>query len=173
MVERTAHNGFVAGSNPAKLKKMNNKLKTYRLEKLKYYLKKPNLIFFIYIPNSNVKNQLKLEQKLFKNNLKLYNIKNNLTKHVINNSIYSRIDILIKGPLSIITLKNPKKININIQKLLNFNSNISVLTIKLNKKIYSNEQIKTISTLNYKNNIKILNKTFKQLIKIPYYNLKK
>ena len=172
MVERTAHNGFAAGSNPAKPKMNNLKLKTYQLKKLKHYLKKTNLIFFFYIANFSVVNQLELEQKLFKNNLELYKIKNTLLKHSVKQSVFTNISPLIKGPLCIVKFNNNKSVNLNFQTLLNLNNTVPILAIKLNKKIYSNVQVKTISTLNYTNNIKILNKTFTRLLKIPYYKFK-
>ena len=152
---------------------MDNKLKTYHFKKLNYYIKRTNLIFFYFINNLNNEDQLTLNQKLFKSNIEIYKIKKTLTQKIIKNSIFSNSSILIKGPLSIVVPKNIKEENLNIQNLLNFDSNMLNLAIKLNKKLYSNLQLKKISTLNYNNNIKILNKTFKRLIKKPYIVLKK
>lgn len=168
MVERTAHNGLVAGSNPAK-PKMTNKFKIYQVKKLKSYLKKTDLIFFVYQNNVGATNQLKLEQKLFKNNLRFYKIKNSLIKKVINQSVFLNYSVMFTGPLCIIHFKNLKNSNFNFQSLLNINTIVPSLTIKLNKKIYSNTQLKTLSTLNYSNNMLRLNKTFKRLMKISYY----
>ena len=168
MVERTAHNGSVAGSNPAK-PKMTNKFKIYQVKKLKFYLKKTDLILFLYQPNLNVANQLELEQKLFKNNLRLYKIKNSLMRKVINRSVFLNYFVMFNGPLCIIRVKNTKIFNTNFQNILNINTIVPSLTIKLNKKIYSNIQLKTLSTLNYSQNILILNKTFKHLLKTSYY----
>jgi ribosomal protein L10 len=131
---------------------------------------KKYLIFFYYLTNLNSKNQLKLERKLFSNNLKLFKNKNKITYKIIKTSIFYNLSTLIKGPLCII--KNTQNNNIDIQKLINLNPIVPLLAIKLNKKIYSNTQIKYIPTLNYKNNIQILNKTFKQLLKLPYTKLK-
>ena len=47
-----------------------------------------------------------------------------------------------------------------------------ILSLKLNKKIYSNMQLKNLTTLNYNKNVVIMNKTFKKLLKVPYYKLK-
>ena len=152
---------------------MDNKLKTYHFKKLNYYIKRTNLIFFCFINNLNNEDQLTLNQKLFKSNIEIYKIKKTLTQKIIKNSIFSNSSILIKGPLSIVVPKNIKEENLNIQNLLNFDSNMLNLAIKLNNKLYSNLQLKKISTLNYNNNIKILNKTFKRLIKKPYIVLKK
>lgn len=149
---------------------MNNKLKIYQLKKLKNYLKKKDLFFFFFLPNLTRTNQLKLEQTLFKHKLKIYTIKNSLLKYALTESVFLNFSNLVKGPLCIIEFNSDTKINTNFKNLLKFNS-IHILSVKLNKKIYSNSQLKTISTLNYKSNIKILNKTFKRLLKIPYYKL--
>ena len=147
------------------------KLKIYQSKKIKHCLKNTNLIFFFYLTNLNSKNQLKLEKKLFINNLKLFKNKNKITYKVIKASIFYNLSTLVKGPLCII--KNTQNNNINIQKLINLDPIVSLLAIKLNKKIYSNIQIKSLTTLNYKNNIKTLNKTLKQFLKLPYTKFKK
>lgn len=148
----------------------NDKLKIFQLKKLKQYFKKTDLIFFFYTTDLNVINQLQLDQKLNKNNLKIYKIKNTLMKHVLNNSVFKNFSVSINGPLCFIKLKNTKKLD--IKTLINISPNMPFLGIKLNKRIYSTNQLKTVSTLNYSNNVKILNKTFKRLIKVPYYKIR-
>ena len=113
---------------------------------------------------------MELEKKLFINNLKICKNKNKITYKILKTSIFYNLSTLIKGPLCII--KSTQNNSINIQKLINLDP-IPLLAIKLNRKVYSNIQLKSITTLNYKNNIKILNQTFKQLLKIPYTKLKK
>ena len=152
---------------------MNNKLKNYQLKKFKHYIKKTDLIFFFFITNLPIKNQLELDQKLSKNNLKIYKIKNTIATIALQSSIFLNTLALVNGPISMLSVKNSQLHNLNLLNLLNIYPNTFILTIKLNKKIYSNTQLKTISTLNYKDNIVILNKTFKKLIKIPYLYLKK
>lgn len=149
---------------------MNNikKLKIYQSKKIKRALKNTNLIFFFFLTNLNSKNQLELEKKLLQNNLKLCKNRNKIIHKVIKNSIFFNLSTLITGPLCIV--ESTKKTN--VQKLLTLDPHIPLLAIKLNKKIYSNIQIKSISTLDYKDNIRILNKTFKRLLKIPYTKLK-
>ena len=150
---------------------MNNKFKIYKLKKLKHQLKTTKVLFLFFLTNLNSKNQLKLSQKLHENNLKLYKVKNTLLRSILKKSIFLKFESIIKGPLCIIESKDEKKVNENFQSLLKLNQNALTLSIKLNKKIYSNYQIKTLSTLNYKNNMKVLSKTLKQLTKIPYNKL--
>lgn len=172
MVERTAHNGLVTGSNPVKPKMTNNKLSIYQLKRLKQYLKNTNLIFFFFLTNLNSKNQLKLEQKLFKKNLKLFKIKNTLIKKVLKKSVFVNFSIMVKGPLCIIELKDSKKLLNNFNDLKKLNPSTPLISLKLNKKIYTINQLKTITTLNYKTNVKVLNKTLKRFLKLPYYKFK-
>ena len=44
--------------------------------------------------------------------------------------------------------------------------------VKINKKIYSTNQLKTLMTINYLKNITLFNKTLKKIVKQPYYALK-
>ena len=151
---------------------MNKEFKTYKLSKIKYFLKNPTIIFFFHTTNLNAINWLKIEKDLFKCNLICSKINNTLTKNVMNNSIYKNFSITIKGPLCIIQPKNIKNTTDDVLKLLKTNKNMYCLNVKINKKFYSKSQLKNISTFNYRKNITIMNKTFKSLLKTPYYKLK-
>ena len=186
MAERTAHNGLVVGSNPAKPKnfinftkvkyinkKMNNELKNYKLYKVKYFLKNPPLILFFHTLNLKSVNWLKIEQDLLNFNLKYYKIQNTLTKYAVTNSIFLNLVSILNGSLCFIYPKDLNKLNNDVQKLLKINKTMPVLGLKLNKNIYSAFQLSNLSTLNYKKNIIVLNKTFKMYLKTPYYKFKK
>ena len=152
---------------------MINKLKLYKLNKIKKALKNYPFIFLVHTPNLNSQNLLKIEQQLFKNTLHCYKINNNLTKLVLKNSLFSSFVNLVQGPLCFIYF-NPKhsSLNLNLEKLLVNKSKIIVLGVKLNKRIYTKSQIKTLNTFNYNQNIIIFNKTLKKIIKTPYHKLK-
>ena len=79
---------------------------------------------------------------------------------------------MVKGPLCIIELKDSKKSLNNFNDLKKLNSSTPLISLKLNKKIYTVNQLKTITTLNYKTNVKVLNKTLKRFLKLPYYKFK-
>jgi ribosomal protein L10 len=150
---------------------MNKNFKTYKLYKVKHFLKNPPLIFFFHVLNLKSKNWLKIEQNLLKLNLKYYKIKNTLAKRVIKKSIFLNFSTFINGAICVIYPKNFKITN-DVQKLLKTNQTMPLLNVKLNKNFYSKEQLSTISTLNYKKNVKILNKTLKTFLKTPYYKFK-
>jgi len=152
---------------------MNKKFKTHKLYKVKNFLKNTPLIFFFHTLNLKSTNWLKLEQKLFKLNLKCYKIKNTLTKRIIKHSVLINFSTIINGSICIIYFKNIQNINTdNIQNLLKVSQMMPLISIKLNTKLYSKKQLSTIYTLNYKTNIKILNKTLKTFLKTPYYKFK-
>jgi ribosomal protein L10 len=140
--------------------------------KVKHYLKKPTLIFFLHISNLNSKNWLKIEQELFNSNLKYYKINNTLTKYVLDSSIFSNLTTLINGSLCIIHYNNAQTTKIDTKKLLKINKSIPIVCAKLNNKVYSANQLSSVSTLNYDKNIRIFNKSLKKMLKFPYFKLK-
>jgi hypothetical protein len=75
--------------------------------------------------------------------------------------------------LCFLSLKNKTQNNLNIQEIIKIDSSMNFLGLKLNNKVYSTTQLKTISTLNYKKNIQFLNQSLKRLLKLPHYKLNK
>jgi ribosomal protein L10 len=147
---------------------MTFKLKTYKILKIKRTLKKNPLIFFFHITNLNAKNWKEIEQKNFKNYIKCYKLYNTLTKSVLKKSVLSTASIFVHGSLCIVYyIKNETE----IQKLLKLNKKLPFICLKLNKNLYSYNQLKNISTLNYNTNIKIFNKVLLKLLKNPYYKI--
>jgi ribosomal protein L10 len=147
---------------------MTFKLKTYKTYKIKQLLKKNPLIFFFHITNLDSKNWIKIEQKNFYNNIRCYKLCNTLTKQVINHSTLANLSIIINGSLCFVYYKNN---NTEIQKLIKLNKALPLLCLKLNKNIYSLNQLSNITTINHTKNIKIFNKTLIKLLKTPYYRL--
>ena len=152
---------------------MNKELKTFKLYKVKHYFKNKNLVFFFHTTNLNSKSSLKIEQDLFNYELECYKITNTVTHYALKNSVISNSSILINGSLCLVCIKKNKTLKIDVQKLLNISKTMPVLGVKLNKKIYSKQQLSTLSTLNHTKNIKVLNKMLKKLLKIPNFKLKK
>lgn len=151
---------------------MNKNFKIYKLCKIKTFIKKHPLILISHTLNLNSYNWLKIEQKLINSNLKYYKIKNTVTRQALTNSIFLNILPALNGSLCLIYPKNKKKFDENFQALIEINKTMPVFALKLNKKIYSKNQLSNVSTLSYEKNIKILNKTLKNFIKTPYYKLK-
>ena len=177
MVERTAHNGLVAGSNPAEPKKqsfikMPKKFKRYKLSKVKNFIKKNPVLFIHHTLNLNSKSWNKIEKKLNTAGLKYYKLNNTLANHTLINSVFVNYKPLLSGSLCFVYPKTIHDFDSNPQGIIQLNKTMPVLAVKLNKKIYSKNQISNITTLNYKKNIQILNKTLKNFIKTPYYKFK-
>lgn len=158
MVERTAHNGFVVGSNPTKpifyfinFMKLNSKI--YKINKTKN-LTKTNSLFFIYNGiNQKATDWINTEQKLMNINFKYYKIFNKIALKTFDNSILKNskftinsITFFIKPSLKDIILKKHILIN-NFESLL-----FKLLAIKLNNKIYSIKQLNKTYSMIYKNN---------------------
>jgi ribosomal protein L10 len=152
---------------------MKLELKGYKLKKTALYFQKKPVFFLFNVTNLNSKQWLKTEQTFFHSNLKYYKVYNTLSKIFLNQSIFLQFTPIMNGNLCFLSFKDDKKNTINVQELTKIDPSMAFLGIKLNKKIYSSVQLKTLPTLNYENNIQILNKSLKKLLKLPYYNLNK
>lgn len=185
MVERTAHNGFVVGSNPAKpnysqpkatlvlIKKMKFELKSYKLQKTKSYFKEKPLFFMFNVSNLNSKSWLKTEQVFFNYNLKYYKVYNTLSKKFLEKSIFKNTAVLMNGSICLVDFNKNEDIQINLQKIIKLNPSMPFLGLRLNTKVYSLSQLNTVSTINYNKTIKVFNKSLKKLLKLPYYKIGK
>lgn len=153
MVERTAHNGLVAGSSPAKLiklqKLMKLTLKEYKILKTKNYIKNNNLFVFFNGIHQNSTNWIKTEQGLKSQHLYHYKIFNKTSKIIFKKSIYKNTESLINS-LTFFIAPN-KKLTISKKLLLNLDL-LTPLAFKVNQNIYSLNQIKYNNSLIYSNN---------------------
>lgn len=153
MVERTAHNGLVVGSNPTKPKKIylvKFTSKDYKIKKTQNYLKTTNLFFIFNGINQNSINWIKTEQELKKINFNYYKIFNKTSTKIFKNSIYKNITPTIN---SITFFIKPILKNNIIKKKMFFNmETFFFLALKMNNKIYSSNQVKYINSLNYYEN---------------------
>ena len=168
MVERIAHNGFVVGSNPAKLKKFNSmklKIKNYKYLKVKKYFKNSN--FFLIYNGTNVKKFIKTDQKLKKLNLEYYKVYNTLTKKALNKSIYRNFKPLING-LSIVLKLNKNFTNLTFKDFLDLDDSLKLVGLKINNKIYTVSTINSSTEFNYKNNNLAFLRFLKVCLKVSY-----
>jgi len=126
---------------------MKFELKTYKVFKIKYYLKKNKLFFFYAATSLNLKNWLVIEQTLKKSNLNYYRLSNTLAVKTMKASIYTNFKQLIH---SLTMFVNPKpKTTLKLKKLINLEKVLTLLSVKLNNKIYSISQLKILNSLNY------------------------
>ena len=151
---------------------MKLKLKNYKYYKIKNYFKNQKMFFIYNSSDLNFKNWLKLQQNFQTKNLKCYKLNNNLTINFLNNSIFKNLSSLISGSIIIISLKKNTYNDFFISQLQTLNTITTFLSLKLNNKIYSSNQVSTIKTLNYQKQIIILTKSLKRFFKQPYNKLK-
>jgi hypothetical protein len=147
---------------------MDFNLKSYRVFKVKEYLKKSEFFFFYHSPKLRSNEWVSIEQDLKKLKLKYYKIFNGTTLKTINNSIYQNLDQVICGIVLFIKL-NYKSTTFDFNTL---NKNLKplfiLLSLKLNNKIYSIPQLKGINSFSYKQNVFNLQKSLERYIKGSY-----
>ena len=134
-------------------------------------LKQKDFIFFFQTTNLTAPDKLKMEQKFSEKSIGSYKTHNNSAKIVLQNSIFLNFSGLINGT-SCLNFYNNKFIDNNFKNSSNFNSIMILTAVKVNKKIYSRNQLKKLLTINYLKNITLFNKTLKKIVKQPYYTLK-
>lgn len=129
--------------------------KEHGIIKTKNYVKKIDLFFFFNGVNRNFNDWITLEQGLSKIKFNYYKIFNKTTRKILNTSIYINVSELINGLIFFLKpfLYNNKQ-EITKQNLLsNFEPLFfTLLALKLNNKIYSTVQLKTIWSFNYHDN---------------------
>jgi hypothetical protein len=169
MVERTAHNGFVVGSIPTKLKFMELKLKNYKRIKIKKILKKIKMIFLFHSINENSKKWTLIEQNLFKNKFNYYKMNKSLSNLILKDSIFFNLVKLINGPILALHLNFFFEKKNLVKKIFdtNNNSNLYMLCLIFKNKFYHIKSLFNMIKFKFKYNIKFLIFFFKQWI----YNL--
>ena len=126
-------------------------LKNYKILKTKSYIKTSDLFFFFNSINQSSTDGTKTEQELKKLNLSYSKIFNKTSKNLLKNSVYRNIEPLVNGLTVFIKSdnKNNKNLNISKRKLLNLES-FAFLALKMNKNIYSLNQVKCANSLKYR-----------------------
>lgn len=159
MVERTAHNGLVVGSNPTKLKK-NKKFnfifkleiiqKNYKIITIKNIFKTENIFFILNSLNQNSFEKTFTEQKIQTLNLNFKKISNKLIRVVLKQSVHWNLKVLFSGITCLIKL-NLNKINLNKKIIYNKFAilNFGLSSFKLNTKVYCINNLKKIYFFNY------------------------
>ena len=144
---------------------MQLKSKSYKLCKIKHYIKKKNILL-IYLTNDvKTKPFLKLKQNNKKKKLITYKPNKTLLKKFLNTTTLSNLNPVATGSYLFVTFNDKTKINNPFNKFFELNKTTNFLSLKLNNKIYTKSQLADLQTLSYKNNIKLLhgclNKTLK------------
>lgn len=175
MVERAAHDGFVVGSNPAEPSKnlnlslfMDFNFKTYQIVKLKKYFKNNGLFFLFHSTKSNLTKWTLTEQNLKKLKLNYYKPLNRTTVKTLKNSTYKNFSSNITGFILFVNSRY-KGTHINLPSVIKaLKPSFTLVSLKLNNKIYSTAQIKGLENLSYKKTVFTFYKVLDRQLKTSY-----
>lgn len=148
---------------------MDFNLKTYKHFKTKHYLNAINYFYFFHGISLTNKNWVKVEQILKTHKLNYYRILNKLMIKTLKYSIFKNLITLIHGP---IILLNSENNNLIFREVNEINSWISLLSLRLNNRIYSKRQIRGLNNIFYFETISKLYNSIKTFTKMPYCILK-
>ena len=148
-------------------------LKTYKLLKIKHFIKTKRILFFFHGISTNNKSWVKIEQTLINHGLHYYRIYNSIATNTLNNSIFKSLISLINGPVILINDRDSKKLSITPKKLKKIKFPMHLLCLKLNDKVYTKKQINKLTKLTYVENVSELHNALLNITKIPYFKLKK
>jgi len=126
---------------------MKLKSKNYKNTKIKNYLKKNNMCFIFFFNNSNVNFWLSIKQNLKILGFQITSNFKNFFKKSITNSVYLKFKALNSHFLILLHFKYPV-----FNFFLNYNLDLfwlKLLAVKLNKQIYTKNQLKKSFSLSY------------------------
>jgi hypothetical protein len=138
---------------------MNITPKEFKIEKTKNRIKHNKLFIFLNGITRNSNDWILVEQELKKINFNSNKIFNTALKKPLNNSIFKSTSLLVN---SIIFLFKPILTSKNLNKnILFYKIEILIfllLAVKINNKIYSKPQLKSLLTINYTNSTRLFYK---------------
>ena len=147
---------------------MDFNLKDYQIFKLKKYFKDNDLFFLSHSAKPDTKQWIGIEQNLKKLKLDYYKTLNSTTVHTLKDSIYHNNSSVISG---FVVFINPrfKTTRLEMPSLSkSLTPSFSIISLKLNNKIYSPAQLKGFKDLSYKKNIFNLHKSLDNHLKTSY-----
>ena len=147
---------------------MDFNLKDYQIFKFKKYFKNNNFFFLFHSAKLNLNQWTVTEQNLKKLKLNYYKTLNGTTLKTLKNSIYRNVSPVISSFVVFIDPKF-KTTEFNLDSLIkSFSSSFSLISLKLNNKIYSPVQLKGVKSLSYKKNMFHLHKSLDRHLKTSY-----
>ena len=147
---------------------MKLKLNNYKITRLKHFIKTIKLSVFCHVTSLNAKNWLKVKQFLIYETLNFQRLYNILIKNIIHKSVFKNFIGLINGSIFCINIQIKKDFFFFLKKFLKINSELTILCIRINNRMYSIVQFINIKNLNYIFNIFKLYKVFKNLLTILF-----
>jgi hypothetical protein len=146
---------------------MQLRFRNYQTTKTKSIIKKNKFLLFSIGANQNASNWITLEQNLHKLNIDYIKIYNNTTTKILQKSITKKLKNGINSTFFFLKHKNTTKIiKSNLLNEINTNK-FNVISIYLNKKLYSVYQLKKINSYHYKKNMAIMYQFLSATLKSP------
>ena len=143
-------------------------LKKYQDNKTIELLKKNSFLLFSINANQNAKNWLVIEQNLSKLEITYHKSYNNSAMKIFRKSTLKNLENLIGSTFFFLKPKKVKQTMIRSNTINSLSSTqFTILVFKLNNKMHSIPQIKTLNTFNYKKNAQIMYQFFSTTLKKP------
>ena len=147
---------------------MDFNLKDYQIFKLKKYFKQNGFFFLFHSAKLSLNQWTVVEQELKKLKLNYYKTLNGTTLKTLEKSIYKNSSPIITNFVILIDSKF-KTTEFDLERLIKtLNPSFSLISLKLNNKIYSSSQLKGVKSLSYKKNMFNLHRSLDQHLKTSY-----
>lgn len=147
---------------------MDFKFKAYQKVKLKKYFKNNELSLLFHSTKLNLTKWMIIEQNLKRLKLSYYKPLNKITAKILKNSIFKNVSSNIVGFILFVKARY-KSTNLNLPYLIkNLKSSFTLVSFKLNNKIYSNTQVKGLHDLSYRKSVFSLYKVLDKHLKASY-----
>jgi len=147
---------------------MDFNFKTYQIVKLKKYFKNNGLFFTFHATKSNSVKWIITEQNLKKLKLDYYKPLNKITVKTLRSSIYKNFSSNITGFVLFISSRY-KTTALNLPLIVKaLKPFFTLISLKLNNKIYSTTQLKGLNDLSYKKSVLTLYKVLDKQLKMSY-----
>ena len=147
---------------------MDFNFKAYQIVKLKKYFKNNGLFFLFHSTKSNLNKWTVTEQNLKKLKLNYYKPLNKTTVKALKGSIYKNFSSNITGFILFINSRY-KATSLNLPLIIKvLKPSFTLVSLKINNKIYSTTQLKGVNDLSYNKSIFTLYKVLDKQLKMSY-----
>ncbi len=142
--------------------------KTYQIAKLKKYFKNESLFFLFNSTKPNLTKWTSTEQNLKKLKLNYHKFLNKTTIKTFKSSVYKNFRYNVAGFILFIN-SSCKKTELNLASMLKvLKSSFTLISIKLNNKVYSTAQIRGLNDLSYNKSVFNLYRVLDKQLKASY-----
>jgi hypothetical protein len=147
---------------------MDFNFKTYQIAKFKKYFKNNGLFFLFHSTKSNLTKWTSTEQNLKKLKLSYYKPLNKTTVKTLKESIHKNFSSNITGFILFINSRY-KTTSLNLPSIIKaLKPSFTLVSLKLNNKIYSTAQLKGVNDLSYNKSLFTLYKVLDKQLKMSY-----